>query len=90
MTANAETPDRFARGTVDDLCKELDRLREDNADLRASALLWRRLYERALTVAGEAGSSVLPGAAERPEPLRVDVSLAHGAHESVAALFTVR
>ena len=90
MTANADTSDRFARGTADDLCKELDRLREENADLRASALLWKRLYERAVTVDGEPGSSVLPGGYERPEPLLVDVSLARGARETVAALFTVR
>jgi hypothetical protein len=37
----------------DDVLHELQRLREDNEDLRASALLWKKLYEAALTRARE-------------------------------------
>lgn len=37
----------------DDADSELDRLRNDNIDLRASALLWKALYERAVTRAND-------------------------------------
>ena len=35
--------------TIEELRADLGRLRRDNADLRASALLWMRLYEQLLT-----------------------------------------
>lgn len=34
--------------TVEELRADVERLWQENADLRASALLWKRLYEQAL------------------------------------------
>lgn len=34
--------------TFEELQEDVERLRQENADLRASALLWKRLYEQAL------------------------------------------
>ena len=38
---------------IDAVRNEISRLRDENTDLRASALLWFRLYEAAITRANE-------------------------------------
>jgi hypothetical protein len=43
--------------TIDALRDEIDRLQDETADLRASALWWSRLYEAAITRAHESEPS---------------------------------
>jgi hypothetical protein len=44
--------DQTIRDEIVRLREEIDRLLEDNADLRASALWWRQLYERVVASRG--------------------------------------
>ena len=53
MNKHIDSLDRSA-GMTDRLTLELERLREENTDLRACALLWRKLYEHAIHRTGEA------------------------------------
>lgn len=62
----------------DDLRAELDRLQADNADLRASALLWKRLYEGAVSAALDAAAASLTPM-DRHTPAWVDEMAAQGA-----------
>ena len=53
MNTHSDSLDRSA-GMTDRVKLELERLREENTDLRACALLWRKLYEHAIHRTGEA------------------------------------
>ena len=69
----------------DDLRAELDRLLADNADLRASALLWKRLYEGAVNAALDgAAASLTP--MDRHTPAWVDDMAAHGARVTATVI----
>jgi hypothetical protein len=48
-----------------DVRSEIDRLREDNADLRASARWWKALYEGAVTRATDVERLIPSGAPHR-------------------------
>jgi hypothetical protein len=52
MKADNKRTDSFVDSS-DHLHTEIHRLREDNADLRASALMWKALYEAAIAEASD-------------------------------------
>jgi len=52
MKADNKHTDSFVDSS-DHLRTEIHRLREDNADLRASALMWKALYEAAIAETGD-------------------------------------
>jgi hypothetical protein len=58
MKADNNCTDSFVDSS-DHLPKEIHRLREDNADLRASALMWKALYEAAIAEAAEASDNMV-------------------------------
>ena len=49
MKAENDHTDFLMQASADELRVEITRLREDNADLRASALRWQGLYEAAIS-----------------------------------------
>ena len=73
MEADNNCADSFVDSS-DHLRIEIDRLREDNADLRASALMWKALYEAATA---EASDNVAGTLARHPgrQPLPVEISV---------------
>jgi hypothetical protein len=67
MRADNDCADSFGEASADNLRAEIFRLREDNADLRASALTWKGLYEAALATEGDAAvGSVTRGQGRLP------------------------
>lgn len=69
----------------DDLRAELNRLQADNADLRASALLWKRLYEGAVN-AGLDGAATSLASMEARTPAWVDDMAVHGARVTATVI----
>jgi len=52
-TADNDGAEQRPETTIDAVRNEIGRLRDENTDLRASALLWFRLYEAAITRVNE-------------------------------------
>ena len=61
MKTDSENRDFPVAAAPDDLRREIERLREENADLRASALWWKQLYERVMTRSRGSGIASLTG-----------------------------
>jgi hypothetical protein len=68
MKAHNDHTDFLIQASADELRAEVAELREDNADLRASALRWQALYEAAVA-AGEHDIPISTGRqGRRPAP----------------------
>jgi hypothetical protein len=77
MRADNDCTGSFDETSGDNLLAEIYRLREDNADLRASALMWKELYEAATRTAGDSTfGSVTRGQGRRP-PIPSPSRVAH-------------
>jgi hypothetical protein len=77
MKADNDCTDSFGETSADNLRAEIYRLREDNDDLRASALMWKELYEAATGPAGESVvGSVARDQRRRPAiPVEISVNM---------------
>jgi hypothetical protein len=77
MRADNDCADSFGETSSDNLLAEINRLREDNADLRASALMWKELYEAATGPSRESTvGSATRGQGRRPAiPVEISVNL---------------
>ena len=70
MEADNDCADSVVKASAADLHAEIDRLREDNADLRASALRWKELYEAVIAgTRDSAGHGVMRRPGRRRAPL---------------------
>jgi hypothetical protein len=75
MKADNDCTDSFGETSAENLRAEIYRLREDNDDLRASALMWKELYEAAAGPASDSAvGSTTPGQGRRPA-IPVDFSV---------------
>jgi len=77
MKADNDYTDSFGEDSADNLRAEVYRLREDNDDLRASALMWKELYEAAAGPASDSAvGSVTRGHGRRPAiPVEISVDV---------------
>lgn len=75
MTADNNNADSIVEASADDLRTEIDRLHEDNADLRASALRWKGLYEAVIAETRDSGADGVTRRPARRRAVPVEISV---------------
>jgi len=75
MRADSLCADFISQDSDDDPHAEIDRLRADNSDLRASALRWKELYEAAVAGTKDISAGAVARHAGRRSAIPVEVSV---------------